>query len=550
MDTRLQWVLALLIALAGCDGGSGGDADAGADADTDADTDSDTDTDTGEPFEFDIQRVFDDVAWLAHDDRTGRGPGTPGNDDAVEYVRSLFDELGLSPGGDGGTFLQAFDFDLWELTGTPAVALDGEALAAGSGFQVMQYSGGGSVEAEIVFAGHGMTVPPFDPDTYPNCPLPAAGYDDFAGVDVTGKVALVLRRGPANLESVHNSCPANEACAGSPCLWNFGYKSRNAALHGAAAVIVVNNYQLTADIPAGVTLGEEYHVADLPVIFAERTAVEAAVPDLHAWSQAIDADLQPHSHATGASAAIAVEAGVETVTADNVVGVLPGTDPDLGDEVIVVGAHVDHLGTDPATDEIYNGADDNASGTAVIMELARAFALGGHDTARTIVFAAWNAEELGLIGSCWHAQHPAFPLSRTVAAYSIDMVGAGQGIGLGVYGATLPANAWLAEVMDGYAEELGLDFTVQATTPLDASDHVCFSLGGVPAVLLSTLGNHAYYHTPQDTIDTILMEDLEAAVWLSWAGLYPVVMGLEDLYAGSRTTAVPLTHPASRAQRL
>jgi hypothetical protein len=541
MIRKLSW-LVLLLAFA-CDGGGGGEGDAGADADTDSDTDSDTGT--GEEFEFDLQRVFDDVAWLADDERAGREPGTPGNAAAVEYVRTLFDELGLTPGGDSGTFLQAFGFDLWGIEGQPAVSLDGEPLTAGTGFQVMQYSGGGDVEAEIVFAGHGMTVPAFDAAEYPDCPLPATGYDDFADVDVTGKIALVLRRGPANLEAVHDSCPASAACAASPCLWNFGYKSRNAALHGASGVIVVNNYQQPGEIPAGVTLGEEYYEAGVPVVFAERSAVEAAVPDLQSWSQAIDADLLPHSQATGVTAAIEVDASVAPITVDNVVGVLPGTDPELAEEVIVVGAHVDHLGEDPLTDEIYNGADDNASGTAVVMELARAFVLGGHQTARTIVFAGWNAEELGLIGSCFHVEHPAFPMSQTVAAYSIDMVGAGQGLGLGVYGATLPANAWLAQVMDGYADELGLDFTVAAVAPLDASDHVCFSYAGVPAVMFSTLGNHAYYHTPADTIDTILIEDLEAAVRLSWAGLYPIAMGLEDQYTGGKAGQSPLSRPAA-----
>jgi len=542
-------MLLLLLLAPACDGGADAD-DGGADADTDADVDTDVDADTDEEFEFDIQRVFDDVAWLAHDDRTGRLPGTPGNEAAVEYVRELFEDLGLTPAGDGGTFMQAFQFDLWEVEGTPAVSLEGTPLTPGSGFSVIQYSGAGSVEAEIVFAGHGMTVPPFDPAAHPNCPLPAAGYDDFADVDVTGRIALVIRRGPANLEAIHDHCPANAACAATPCLWNFGYKARNAALNGAVGVIVVNNYQQSGAVPAGVTLTGDYYVEDLPVVFAERSAVEAVVPDLHSWSQAIDADLQPHSQATGATAAIEVEAGVETVTADNVLGVLPGTDPELADEVIVVGAHLDHLGQDPVTNEIYNGADDNASGTAVVMELARAFVLGGHQTARTLVFAAWNAEELGLIGSCHHVQHPAFPMSQTVAAYSIDMVGAGQGIGLGVYGATLPANAWLAQVMSGYAGELGLGFTVVPTTPLDASDHVCFFYAGVPAVLLSTLGNHDYYHTPGDTIDTILMEDLEAAVWLSWAGIYPIAMGFEDLYLGSKThIPAPAYDPAAEDPR-
>lgn len=492
--------------------------------------DSENDEDSTEKFSFDIQRVYNDVAWFAHADRTGRQPGTQGNADSVEYVRALFDELGLMPAGDGETYLQSFSFDQWVITGTPEAEIDGTLLSTETGFQVMQYSGRGDVSAEVVFAGHGITVPPFKKSEYPDCPLPETGYDDFAGIDVTGKIALVIRRGPGNLESVHNSCPANDACVAAPCLWNFGYKSKNAAIHGAAGVIVVNHYQESGAIPAGMTLGGEYFVEDLPVIFADRDTMEETMPDMKSWSGSIDADLVPQSSETGINAEIKVETEIETVRADNVIGVLPGTDQELSEEVIVIGAHVDHLGKDPVSGGIYYGADDNASGTAVVMELARAFVLGGHKTARTVVFAAWNAEELGLIGSCEHVENPAFPISQTVAAWSIDMVGAGDGSGLAVYGATLSSNRWLADVMSGYADKLELDLEINNAQPLDASDHVCFYYAGVPAVLLSTLGTHSYYHTVNDTIETINKSDLEAAVWLSWSGIFPIAMGIEDDY--------------------
>ncbi len=514
--------------------------DAGCDADADMDTGVDADIE--EPVEFDIDRIYNDVAWLAHDDRTGRLPGTAGNEVSVEYVRALFEELGLTPGGDNGTFLQEFDFSMWEIAGESTVSVDGSPLDAANGFMVMQYSGAGQVDAEIVFAGHGMTVPPFDPASYPNCPLPATGYDDFANVDVTGKIALVMRRGPGNLEAVHNHCPASEACTTTPCLWNFGYKAKNAALHGATGVMVINNYQLSGEIPPDVTLGADYYVSNLPVVFVDRSAMEAAIPDLPSWSAAIDADLAPQSQATAVTAQLHVETEMVTVTSHNVVGIWPGSDPVLADEVIVVGAHVDHVGMDPVTGEIYNGADDNASGTAVVMELARAFAQSPRTTARTLVFAAWNAEELGLIGSCHHVRYPAFPMSQTVAAYSIDMVGAGDGSGLAVFGGTVPEHRWLVNVMNGYAHELGLEKYGLGLPPLDASDHVCFAYSGVPAVLLSTLGPHGYYHTPQDTIDTILPQDLEVAVNLSWAGIYPIAMGIEHLYL-NRKNHVPAPLP-------
>lgn len=499
------------------------------------DQDEGPDADADEGFSFNIQRVFDDVAWLSSADRTGRAPGTQGNDDAVEYVKTLFNDLGLTPAGDDGKFLQVFDFDQWTVNGTPSFNVDGSALTSGETFHVVQYSGGGDADTEIVFAGHGITVPAFDKDAYPDCPLPETGYDDFEGIDVKDKIVVVLRHGPGDLEAVHTSCPANEACAAEPCLWNFGYKSKNAAIHGAAGVILVNHFQDSMDIPeGGNTLGAEYFVEDVPVVFASRNSMMTNIPDLESWSQSIDVNLVPHSTATGVNASISVDVEMKKVNSDNVIGILPGSDPVLKNEVIVIGAHIDHLGKDPVTGEIYYGADDNASGTAVVMELARAFALSGQKTARTLLFAAWNAEELGLIGSCYHVQNPAMPMADTVAAYSIDMVGAGTGLGLSMYGATLSENAWLADVMKGYSNELELGYEIASAEPLDASDHVCFYYyGNVPAVLLSTLGGHEYYHTPQDSIDTILMEDLEAAVMLSWAGIYPVAMGIEDKYTSS-----------------
>ncbi len=506
-----------------------------------------------EEFQFDIQRVYDDVAWLAHDDRTGRLPGTKGNDDAVEYVRQLFEELDLLPIGDDNTFLQLFEFDMWEIKGSPEVSLGGNSLDYGQGFQVFRYSGSGEIEAEIVFAGHGMTVPPFDPEEYPGCILPSTGYDDFADIDVEGKIALVVRRGPKGLVSIHNNCPANDVCVETPCLWNFGYKVKNAALNGAKGVIVVNSYHESGAFPSGMTVGREYFSENIPSVFILTEEVEKIIPDLKGWTEKIDDLLVPQSTLTGVNGTINLDAGINEISSHNVIGVLPGKDPELAEEVIVIGAHLDHLGTDPETGEIYNGADDNASGTAVMMELARAFVLGGHENARTVVFAGWNAEELGLIGSCHYVENPLLPISKTVAAYSIDMVGQGGGYGLMMYGGNLPDNEWLASVMIGYGEELDLNYEVLPANPLDASDHVCFYYEGVPAVLLSTIGVHAHYHTPLDTIDIINKGDLSAAVWLSWAGIYPIAMGIEDKYIGSEIiypqSLINLTQPVDARKK-
>jgi len=515
--------------LAGCSDDDDSTPDAGTDAGTDAGGDSDTDTDSDADFEIDPERIWDDMVWLADEERGGREPGTEGNEAALDYVTDLLVELGLEEDSEHN-FRQAFTFPHWSVTGPAAAAIGDTDLEYSTEYQLFSYTGSGDVTAEMVFVGHGMTVPAFDAADYPSCPLPESGYDDFDGVDVSGKIALVIRHGPDDLESIHDSCPANEACDSSPCLWNFGYKANNAALHGAVGMVLVNHFQVGGDLEAGGTIGAEYYDADFPSLFLDRGVVTAAVTDLETWSGTIDSTLQPASQATGVNATITVSAEFEDVTTENVIAVFEGTDPDLSDEVVFLGAHIDHLGTDFISGDIYYGADDNASGSAVNMELARAMALSGIEPKRTVMIAWWNAEELGLIGSCYYVDNPTVSLSNVIANFSIDMVSGGNGTGLGLSGALAPGNAWIADVMAGASEDAGYDYTVMPGEVTQNSDHACFAAAGVPAVAAMTLGPHPHYHTPQDTPDVNSVEDIASAVYLLWPMLESMALGTEDQY--------------------
>lgn len=509
------------------DGDVDGDADADGAADADADGPGDADGDGGAPFALDPERVMVDVAFLASDEMGGRAPGSPGNLAALAHVEALFSSLGLEPAGTDG-FRQPFDYPEWSVSGPASVALDGVALAAGTGFELFDHSGSGVVEAEVVFAGHGLTVPPFDPAEYPDCPFdPATGYDDYAGLDAAGRVVLVLRHGPRDDEAGYSGCPANEACLAPPCLWTFGYKAANARGHGAAALLVVQDYRHGPDAEAGLGLTADYYAPEFPAFFLDRAAVETAVPDLRAWADAIDETLAPSSAETGVTASLSAATEVRTVPTENLLAALPGRDPALGDEVVVVGAHVDHLGTDLLTGAIYNGADDNASGTAVVMELARAAVGFGLEPARTLLFAAWNAEEAGLLGSCHYVAAPTRPLADTVAVLNLDMVGAGDGSGLRLYGGDDPANRWLGDLMEATAADDGLDLLLVRSPQAYVSDHACFVRQGVPALYLESLGPHATYHTPADRPETIDLDDLGSSLRLAWAGLRPLALGAE-----------------------
>jgi Zn-dependent M28 family amino/carboxypeptidase len=189
----------------------------------------------------------------------------------------------------------------------------------------------------------------------------------------------------------------------------------------------------------------------------------------------------------------------------NVLGVIPGTDPEIGDEVVIVSAHYDHEGVGP-TGEVYPGADDDASGTAAVMEIAKVMASGNFAPKRTVLFAAWGSEEAGLVGSYYYVEDdPKYPLEDTVVVLQMDMVGVGDRTGLNVFGGTVFTD--LFSQIEANAGEVLVEAMPYA--PGGGSDHVPFIEGGVPAVMFQTMGPHEYYHTPDDTIDTIDRYELE-----------------------------------------
>ena len=543
----LALLLGLAAGAAGCGDDSQGAVDDGGAAPQDG-AGEDAGVDTLPPFAIDPARVYADVVWLASPEREGRRAGTAGNLAALDYVEALFTGLGLQPGSADGTYRQPFIFDAWGLTGQPALILAGADGTYETDFIVVQLSGSGSVTAEMAFVGHALTVPAYSQSAYPDCPLPTTGYDDFAGIEITGKVVIALRHGPGDDQRVNDSCPANAACAAQPCLWDFGYKAANAYLHGAAAVVLVQDYAHADDLPAGVTLSDAYYHADLPVVWAKRATVEVALPSLPTWAGEITTGTSS-SHLTGVGATVTTSTTLESLHSENLLGFIPGADVTIGSEVIIVSAHVDHLGIDAASGTIYPGADDNASGTASMMELARAAVRGADPPARTLLFAAWNAEEEGLLGSCHYVNvQPSFPIADTKAMLSLDMVGSGDGSGILLFGGAQSNDLWLSSVIAGATADAGLPYAVTNTDPSDASDHRCFAQAGVSALLVLTgpdLAHHAWYHTPEDTADKVTPADLEAAVRTIWAGLQVLSRGAE----GSYSLRSPAVHPAARSPR-
>ncbi|HEX2385028.1 MAG TPA: M20/M25/M40 family metallo-hydrolase, partial [Candidatus Binatia bacterium] len=429
---------------------------------------------------------------LADDDMTGRGVDTPGIVKARDYIAAEFKKAGLAAGGDQGFFQRLEITTGVEIAGENAARLGDKPLELGRDWTPLGLSASESAQGELVFAGYGITATGHD-------------YDDYAGIDAKGKIVVVLRYEPPpkSEESPFGKAPRSSRYAA------LSAKAGNARAHGAAGMVLVD---LEAQPGAAEMIplrrsmgrGEDGLVAiQASREAAERTLGHAGI-SLSELKTRIDAEEKPHSRAlSGLNAALTVHLEKIARPSDNVVSVLRGSDSVLKDEVIVVGAHYDHLGFGHygtmdrgGEGQIHHGADDNASGTAVMLSLAARFARSRPAPARTLVFVAFTGEELGLYGSRHFVAHPPFPIASIKAMINLDMVGRMQNNRLSVNSADT-AKEFRAMIA---AAAGGVDIEMKATG--GGSDHVSFFTQGVPAIHFYT-GMHGDYHRPSDTSDKL-----------------------------------------------
>ena len=426
----------------------------------------------------------------------GRATGTPDADRSAQYIAEHFRQIGLRPLGDGGTYFQRFTVFTRVRLGpdnrldtSPAGAAPRE-FTAGPDFLPFTFSEDGDVTGEVVFTGFGITAPPL-------------GYDDYAGLDVRGKVVLVMTGEPQE-QNPQGPFRAVE---------HFHYTELrhtvlNAREHGAAAVVVVESPQRLQDAPRPIR--GTTPAWSLVAVSATRAVAEALLAPagltLATLQGEIDRGPAPRSRTLpGTMARLRVALVREQGPTANVVGVLPGTDLALRGEAVVIGAHYDHLGRGSPfslapdhLDEIHPGADDNASGTAAVMGLAEAFVRAG-GTRRSLVFVAFSGEELGLLGSTHYVRQPPLPVEQTVAMVNFDMVGRmkdGQLYAMGV-----DTGQGLRALVEQAAA--GLDVTLRLRGDgVGPSDHTAFVNRERPVVFFFT-GTHGDYHRPGDTVEKI-----------------------------------------------
>ena len=419
-----------------------------------------------------------DVRWLADDARGGRGLGTPGLEESARWLAQRFREVGLEPAGEPesgapGWFQEVAVPVAVEMAPGTRVVLDGRELPR-EAFRPLGFSTDGEVAAEVVAAGYGITAPELE-------------VDDYRGVDAAGKIVVIRRFTPGG-------GPFKDPDAENR-YGDLRYKVWNAREHGARAVLVV-------DLPENASPGEAL-LPDLQV----STAGDAGLPALVLTREAGQALFAPAPGGGPHRAELKVDLAVRTAPARNVVGVLRAGAADRLPGAVLLGAHYDHLGLGgrnslaPGVQEVHNGADDNASGTAALLEAARQLLPRRGELRRDVYVVAFSAEEVGVVGSTVFTREPTggLKMAELTAMINMDMVGRLRDDKLTLLGRE-SAEEW-PEVADPACLAARLQCTLSGEG-FGPSDHMPFYAAGVPVLHLFT-GLHDDYHRPSDDTDKI-----------------------------------------------
>jgi len=447
------------------------------------------------------------IGFLASDALLGRNTPSPELDTAAAFIARMFRLDGVSP--INGSYYQPFQLCKTDLDTGNYLRILEKAITTEfpikTGFVPYYINKSASFNGEIVFAGYGITAPEYN-------------YDDYQGIDVRSKTVLVFKHEPCENDS-GSFFDGKEITKYS----GLNTKRKTASERGASAMLVVSepgNYpslkprghvwpSLTKSLPADAVpftmCNEEEN--ELPTVQVGEEAVKAlfgSIDSLKSLQQKIDNSHSPCSFPLpGKEIRLGLKTRVTERQVVNVVGYIEGSDPVLKDELVVIGAHYDHLGfkkqLKPGEDNIYNGADDNASGTAGVMAIARAFASAKTHPRRSLVFILFAGEEKGLYGSDYYTNHPIFPLDKTVAMLNLDMIGRNAPNSLNLVGAASSPD--IAAITRKENKKVGFKL-VDDNSVMGGSDHFNFYKKGIPFMFYFS-GLHVDYHQVGDNPDKI-----------------------------------------------
>ncbi|MDZ4849104.1 MAG: M28 family peptidase [Pirellulaceae bacterium] len=470
-------------------------------------------------------RIASDVEFLSADEMRGRGPGTGGLDRAADFIAQRWKDLSLNTELFDGSPFQNFTIPgsieaskpdknrlRWRFGESEA-----SDLTLDRDFRPLSLGSSGSFSGPLVFVGYGISANEKN-----------LHYDEYAGIDVRGKVVIVLRKEPRQSDP---DSPFDGTQSSRHAL--FATKLSTAIRYGASAIIFVNDalsFEKSyvsqdrdaeeAELLPGIEDAGKSNTAkvSIPTLFVTRRVVDGwlhrvrADISLTGIEHEIDIDLKPRSFEIDHSM-LSGEVLLEksTMRVKNVIASIDGRGG-LANETVVIGAHYDHVGMGgpgslaPGTIEIHNGADDNASGTAALLEIARLFSAqrNDSDTRRRLLFIAFTGEERGLLGSRHYVAHPRFAIESTIAMVNLDMVGRMRDRQLIVFG--IGSSSRFDSFIDQASQGLNLNIRKQKEA-LGPSDHQPFFELRVPVLHLFT-GLHSDYHRPSDDFEKINSEGI------------------------------------------
>jgi len=487
--------------------------------------------------------AYKHLSILASDEYEGRETGKKGAWMAADYIRNYFKSLGLKAPVNGSYF-QPIDMVSYNLSGM-ALSINGQAKEYGKDFVISASTvtlGGFNFNAgEIVFAGYG---------------LDQQGYNDFAGIDVAGKVVLIFAYGDPTIKG---AAPApSDRAARRKMMAAQQAKIQYLASHKALAVIQIdpNLDNITEEMKANysgkgdVMLKTAANTAKLQgtntlasIRVSTATANEllkAAGTTVSALQEKISSSVKPASqtvkiNVTGKAAKEEVK-----VRAENVLGFLEGSDPVLKDEILVITGHYDHIGlTTSGTDKVNNGADDDGSGTTGVLLIADAFVKAkkaGKGPKRSILFMTVVGEEKGLLGSEWYSEHPVFPLDKTITDLNIDMIGRVDEAHkdnpeyIYIIGSDMLSSDLNAIGIRANDDNIKMNLDMKYNNRTDPnqfyyrSDHYNFAKHGIPVIFYFS-GVHADYHQPGDEVSKINFELLSKRAQLVYYTAWELANG-------------------------
>jgi Zn-dependent M28 family amino/carboxypeptidase len=439
------------------------------------------------------ERMLQHIRVLSADEFGGRAPGSPGEELTVKYLQEQFRGLGLEPGNPDGTFLQGVPLVGITPDAKMQLTLNGHGQTLHPKYQddyvaqTRRVVDASALDAEMIFAGYGVQAPEFQ-------------WDDFKGVDVKGKAIVVLVNDPP-VPSAANPTELDAAVFGGKAMTYYGrwtYKFEKAAELGAAACFIIHQTEPAGypwDVVRNSWSGEQFGLST-PDKNMNRAAVEGwlSLNTAQALFRAAGLDLDKLAEQAktrefrpvplGMRARITLHNTLRNVSSKNVIARLNGSDAKLRDSYVVYMAHWDHLGTDPSLpgDKIFNGAVDNASGVAALLEIARAYKQMKTPPRRSILFLATTAEEQGLLGSEYYGEHSLYPLVRTAMDINMDSMNVhGKTTDLVMIG---KGNSTLDELVESVAREQGRTVKPDAEPEKGffyRSDHFNFAKQGVPS---------------------------------------------------------------------